>query len=128
MHQTALIVNPCPEQRQTLQSFLSSADYKVLTANSGDEALEVCSHYKAAIHLLVTDVELPGTSGWEVAEIASKAQPGIIVLFLSGAASSSDARASFNGAGTFHELFSSSMLIDVMQALSRKSRRKKLVN
>ena len=113
-----------------MESFLSNADYNVLSANTGDEAMELCRNYEGAIHLLVTDVELPGTSGWELAETAAKIRPGLVVLFLSKETMGTDAKSEHTaelrqaaGAG-----FTPQVLLEVTQALARKAQQNRRLN
>jgi two-component system, cell cycle sensor histidine kinase and response regulator CckA len=58
--------------------------YTVLEADSGEEAMRVAEGYAGAIHLLVTDVVMPGTGGREVAEALRARQAGLKVLYVSG--------------------------------------------
>lgn len=58
--------------------------YKVLKAQSGEEALQVFEQYKETIHLLLTDVVMPGISGRVLADQAAKARPEMEILFMSG--------------------------------------------
>jgi CheY-like chemotaxis protein len=81
--ETALIVNPSHQDREEMEHVLTGAGYRVLAASSAAEALELCRHFADAIHLLVTEVNAPGDSGWMLAEAATKVRPGIVVLFLS---------------------------------------------
>ena len=80
-----MIVHPKQEDREALRRFFSEADYNVLVTGTEQEAMELCRDYENAIHVLVTDVVLPGASGWKLAETASKVRPGLLVLFLSAA-------------------------------------------
>lgn len=116
MQKTALIVNPHAEQLEPLRAFLSRADYKVLAATHGDDAVDLCRSYEGVIDLLVTDADagLPGTSGWQLAEIASSFRPGLMVLFLPPS--------------SCEDSLSPNMLLGVTQALSRRERHNKRVN
>jgi DNA-binding NtrC family response regulator len=83
---TALLVNSQQQQRKAIEHFLSNADYHVLCADTSEQAVELCRSYRGAIHLLVTDLELGGASGWDLAETAARMRPGLVVLFLSNEA------------------------------------------
>src|SRR6185295_4363613 len=63
---------------------LEQAGYQVLAAGGGDEAVQLCSEHQKRIHLLLTDVVMPGASGKEVADRLSELVPEIKVLFMSG--------------------------------------------
>ena len=63
---------------------LRSAGYQVLPVPDAEEALELLDEFDGEIHLLFTDVLLPGLSGRELADRVTEARPGIRVLFTSG--------------------------------------------
>lgn len=81
--ETALIVNSQTKEREALRRFFAGADYHVLVASTGSKAVELCRHYEGAIHVLITDLNSPGLTGWKLAEKVSKIRPGMLVLFLS---------------------------------------------
>jgi two-component system, cell cycle sensor histidine kinase and response regulator CckA len=58
--------------------------YVVLLATNGVRALQLASGHKGAIDLLLTDVEMPGMNGFEVAAALKKLRPATRVLFMSG--------------------------------------------
>ncbi|MCX6984394.1 MAG: response regulator, partial [Lentisphaerae bacterium] len=49
-----------------LQNFLQSIGYAVLPACNGREALEIIAKNKGQIHLLITDIVMPGMKGFEM--------------------------------------------------------------
>jgi CheY-like chemotaxis protein len=57
------------------QMLLSSAGYKVLTANSAERALEVFERTKEPIHLLITDMVMPKMNGRELIHRVNKSYP-----------------------------------------------------
>jgi DNA-binding response OmpR family regulator len=122
VHRTALVVNG-DTSAQDLQQFLVDAGYDVLATKSNDEALALCHNYKRAIHLFVTDSELPGTSGWELAERATALRPGIVILYVSRDSRSSDTgqflgpKSHVPGTDAFGK---ANILRDVTQALIHK--------
>jgi DNA-binding response OmpR family regulator len=106
-----------------MENFLSDADYHVLSADSGDEAMELCRNYEGTIHLLVTDVEQASGSGWELAQTAARIRPGLIVLFVSKETmETGDMRRSVGGP------FNPTVLLQVTQALSRKAQQSRRCN
>jgi YesN/AraC family two-component response regulator len=56
----------------------------VIPASTGAEALRLARQYKGPIHLLVTDVIMPGMNGRQLADELQKEYPGVRVLFMSG--------------------------------------------
>ncbi len=63
---------------------LERQGYKLLKAGNGNETLKICQDYKAPIHLLVTDVVMPGMSGKELADRIKFLHPGMKILYTSG--------------------------------------------
>jgi two-component system cell cycle sensor histidine kinase/response regulator CckA len=67
-----------------LNDTLASAGYRVLTADSGWNAVEVYQNSPKPIHLLLTDVIMPDLTGPVLAERLRAQQPDLQVLFISG--------------------------------------------
>ena len=63
---------------------LEQIGYKVLTAASPSRALELAKEYDGPIHLLITDVILPGMNGKQLSELLVAERPDLEVLFMSG--------------------------------------------
>jgi CheY-like chemotaxis protein len=70
--------------RNLVGLMLSREGYSVLTANDGQEALELCTSFKAPIHMLLTDVTMPRMTGLELAERVQKKRSDIKVMIMSG--------------------------------------------
>jgi two-component system, cell cycle sensor histidine kinase and response regulator CckA len=70
--------------RELARQYLEMGGYTVLEAEDGHMALELASMHAGTIHLLMTDVVMPGISGREVAERIVAIRPGIKVLYMSG--------------------------------------------
>lgn len=70
--------------RNLVRQVLEMYGYRVLTADSGEEALSICESSKEQIHLLITDVIMPGMSGRELADQTAILYPEIKVLYMSG--------------------------------------------
>jgi signal transduction histidine kinase len=66
------------------QMVLSSFGYTVLTAVSGQKALEILSTSKRKIDLVITDLVMPNMSGRELTEHILRATPGMRILWSSG--------------------------------------------
>jgi PAS domain S-box-containing protein len=82
--QTILLAEDDGAVRRLARNVLSDQGYMVLDARDGDEALAVARRYPRAIHLLVTDVVMPGLSGRDLAERLAGERPGVRVLYTSG--------------------------------------------
>jgi PAS domain S-box-containing protein len=82
--ETLLLVEDEDGVRALAKRALQNCGYTVLEADQGRKALEVAAAHAEAIHLLVTDVVMPGMNGREVAEQLEAIKPGIKVLYVSG--------------------------------------------
>jgi PAS domain S-box-containing protein len=82
--ETVLIVEDEEALRNIAQRALASAGYTVLTAAGGDEAVDVAARYRSDIHLLLTDVIMPGMNGRVLAQKLSAPRPGLRVVYMSG--------------------------------------------
>lgn len=79
-----LLVEDADALRRMAQAFLESNGFRVLSAPSGEAALEVAARQPGKFDLLLTDVIMPGMNGRVLAEQLSLRQPGLNVLFMSG--------------------------------------------
>jgi CheY-like chemotaxis protein len=70
--------------RKLAQSYLEAGGFKVFSAGSGEEALEVAANFGGTFDLLLTDVVMPGMNGRVLAEHMLPRQPGMRVLYMSG--------------------------------------------
>ena len=66
------------------QPVLSAFGYRVLTADSGQRALEVFQKSTQPIELVITDMVMPGMSGRELVERLRQLAPGVPILRTSG--------------------------------------------
>jgi two-component system, cell cycle sensor histidine kinase and response regulator CckA len=70
--------------RAPLRRILEDSGYRVVEAGDGEEALTVAEALDGPIHLLLTDVVMPGMSGRELATRLGDVRPKLKVLFMSG--------------------------------------------
>ena len=82
--ETILLVEDSEPLRKLAKSFLDSRGFRVLSAESGEDALEVAKRFGGPFDLLLTDVVMPGMNGRILAENLLLRQPGIKVLYMSG--------------------------------------------
>jgi signal transduction histidine kinase/ActR/RegA family two-component response regulator len=88
--ETILLVEDETALREVTKEFLELKGYAVLPAANGADALTICERHKQPIHLLVTDLVMPGIRGPELAQKAMKVHPEIRALFMSGYADRSE--------------------------------------
>ena len=81
---TVLVVEDEPAVRGVIRTVLEEAGYSVVEAGSGDSAMDALRSTDPGIHLLLTDIVLPGSSGRDVARSAVEARPDLPVVFMSG--------------------------------------------
>jgi len=81
-NETILLVDDEEVARQMLVEVLTHQGYTVLDAGRSAAALALAE--KAPIDLLVTDMSMPGMSGWDLAKSLRSRCPGLPVLFMSG--------------------------------------------
>jgi CheY-like chemotaxis protein len=82
--ETILLVEDDAEVRKLTERILQRQGYLLLAVEDGQEALELLDHYAGPIHLLLTDVIMPGISGRALAEQLRQQQPSLKILFMSG--------------------------------------------
>jgi hypothetical protein len=79
-----MIVEDEPAVRRLAKDVLVTAGYTVLEASNGKEALELSEAHDEPLHLLLTDVVMPGMNGRDLARRMLETRPGLRVLFTSG--------------------------------------------
>jgi CheY-like chemotaxis protein len=79
-----LLVEDEPALLEVTRRLLTRNGYQVISAASGQEAVNAATTCRDPITLLLTDVIMPGMQGREVTEQVSRIQPGIAVLYMSG--------------------------------------------
>jgi len=83
--ETILLVEDEAGVRALILEVLTERGYTVLEACNGDEALRLCEQRSSPIHLLLTDVVMPGgMNGRELAEQLTSLHPELKVLYMSG--------------------------------------------
>lgn len=82
--ETILLVEDDEGVRNLLRSILVGCGYEVLDAPNGEAALEQCALRRDKLHLVITDVVMPGMSGPEFASTIATRFHGIKILFISG--------------------------------------------
>jgi len=70
--------------RKMIARMLQPMGYCILHTANGDEALTICERWNGAIHLMVTDVTMPGTNGIDLVDCATDHWPNIKIFFITG--------------------------------------------
>jgi PAS domain S-box-containing protein len=79
-----LLVEDDDRVRALVANMLKKNGYQVLLASAGDQALEIAARHRGRIHLLLTDVLMPGLSGRILSERLTSSRPDTRVLYMSG--------------------------------------------
>ncbi len=82
--ETILVAEDEPAVRSLVGDSLQAQGYTVLLADSPAEAVTLANRHSGPIHLLLTDVIMPGLSGSELANHLRFERPEMKVLFMSG--------------------------------------------
>ena len=79
-----LVVDDEEPVRRLMQKMLRLSGYSTLQADGGEEALSLCERTGAALRLVITDIVMPGMSGFDLAERIAGRWPSVKILFVTG--------------------------------------------
>ncbi len=79
-----MIVEDDSSLRKTAHKILQTYGYNVLDAGEGEQALRITEEHEGPIHLLLTDVVMPGMSGRDLSKRLQSLQPEVKVIYMSG--------------------------------------------
>ena len=82
--ETILLVEDNDILRELLSAGLQANGYEVLPATNSTAAANICKCHRGPIHLLLTDVIMPGVSGTDLAKQVLPIRPRMKVLYMSG--------------------------------------------
>ena len=99
---TVLVVDDEPEVLELATEILRRVGYRVVEAADGASAIEAAARHEGEIHLLVTDMVMPGMSGRDLAERLRALRTTLPVLYISGYVQDASARAAL---ATEHSAF-----------------------
>jgi CheY-like chemotaxis protein len=99
--ETVLLVEDEEAVRKLACHALRASAYEVMEARDGNEALQVSGAWGGPIHLLVTDVIMPGMNGRQLAERLAPLRPGMKVLYTSGYTDDTALKHLVSGPGTY---------------------------
>jgi CheY-like chemotaxis protein len=83
-NETILLVDDEEMMRLMLAEILRQQGYTVMEASRASEALALAESHQKPIDLLVTDMSMPGMTGWDMAKVLRTTRPGIPILLTSG--------------------------------------------
>jgi two-component system cell cycle sensor histidine kinase/response regulator CckA len=81
---TILVVEDDPMVRSIVKAMLEDRGYRVVVADSGEAALETVETLEGPIHLVLSDLVMPGLNGRETVDRLRGLRPGVRALFMSG--------------------------------------------
>ena len=82
--ETILLVEDEANLRYLARQYLEKQGYRVIEAADGAVAMQIAVAHEGVIHLLLTDVIMPGMNGRELAQRISEIRPNVKVLYMSG--------------------------------------------
>lgn len=83
-YETILLVEDEPAVRELTHMVLRERGYSVIEAQNAEDALRLAKKHGLEIHLLLTDVVMPGMSGHDLAKRLTAQHPNLRVLYMSG--------------------------------------------
>ncbi len=83
-HETVLVVEDEKSIRNLACKIFTKSGYKPIVAANGQEAVEICENNPAEIHLMLTDIVMPGLTGQQLIDKVSAIRPNMKILFMSG--------------------------------------------
>ncbi len=82
--ESVLIVEDESSILRMLEEMLKTLGYKVFTATNGEDAFKICFSDNNGIDLIISDITMPGISGWELARKLKEAGNCSKIIFMSG--------------------------------------------
>lgn len=82
--ETILLIEDEPNVRDLVREALELGGYAVLEARHADDALAVAERHAGPIHLVISDVLMPGLSPHDFLQQIARRRPDVRILYLSG--------------------------------------------
>jgi len=110
-----LVVDDESQLRRLVASVLAASDFRVFEASDGPSALAEFNAHESEIHLLITDLVMPGgLNGYELAESIQKRKPDIEVVFMTAHYSKISNRGDAFASRTLRKPFSPAQLLELV--------------
>jgi PAS domain S-box-containing protein len=100
--ETIFLVEDEAAVRVAARRILGRFGYQVIEAPAAEEALALAVKHREAVHLLLTDIVMPGMNGRELAKVFTRLHPEARVLFMSGYTDDEVLRRDVSRAGTWY--------------------------
>jgi len=84
LRETILVVEDAEPIRRLVMAMLSQSGYRCLEAPDGTEALSLLETGEGPVHLVLTDLLMPGMGGTELAGHLARLRPDLPIVFMSG--------------------------------------------
>ena len=84
---TVLVVDDEEAVRLLAIRMLTWSGYQAIEARHGREALAAIEQHTGPVHLVLTDIKMPGMNGRELGRFVEERWPGVPILYMSGFAS-----------------------------------------
>jgi signal transduction histidine kinase/DNA-binding response OmpR family regulator len=82
--ETVLLVEDEPDLRHVVRALLEDSGYHVLESLDTEDALSIAHRFQGPIHLLISDVVMPGMTGTQMAASIAQVRSETRVLFITG--------------------------------------------
>ncbi len=118
--EVVLVVEDEADVRRMAERILTKGGYSVIGTSGGEEALEICRATEQAIHVLLSDVIMPGMLGTELVEQVKAIRPSLAVIFMSGYSHevlAPEALAEQNGTAFIEKPFNAGELLRAVRGL-----------
>lgn len=124
---TILLVDDERAIRQVLRLELARHNYQVIEASGGQEALAAAQQHSGPIHLLLTDVAMPGLDGFDLAQRLRSDHLEISVVYMSGYASRDLVEYDLSeGTAYLQKPFDANTLVAVIDSMLESADRRRL--
>jgi DNA-binding response OmpR family regulator len=111
-----LVIDDSRPVREALELLLADAGFRVTVAPDGRDGLRRFD--QGRFRVVVTDVDMPGIDGWDVARAVRRAAPEVGVVLMSGRFDPADIRAGLPGVVTLPKPFALDELIEMIGRVS----------
>jgi len=87
---TILLAEDEPKLRLMLGLILQAAGYDLMIARDGHQALQLAKGHAGRIDMLLSDIQMPGLTGTDLAKELLRARPNLKIMLMSGCVSALD--------------------------------------